>query len=382
MIDARLFLDELRERNAGLFTGVPCSLLKPFINHTILATDLRYVCAVTEGEAVGIAVGSTLAGRTGVVLLQNSGLGNTVNPITSLTNIYRIPCLLIVSHRGDPEGRKDAAQHAVMGRITGDMLDLIDVYRQDFPGGEGDVAVAVERAFAHMKENALPAAFVLKRDVVEPFEPDFPAEEIRGERGKTVANDEKPRVVMKRSDAVAAIADLLDRSDLVVSATGKTSRELAACHDRPGNFYMQGSMGTTAAIGLGVALVRPERRMVILDGDGAVLMRMGSLATVGHYQPEGFVHVLLDNGAYDSTGGQQTVSPSVHFPGVAVAAGYRRAATVYSASQLREFWKLFAGEPGPSLLHVKVLKGAKKDLPRPAWTPVDIRDRFMESLNG
>jgi phosphonopyruvate decarboxylase len=382
VVDAREFLDAVRQHRAGLFTGVPCSLLKPLINHVILDDSLRYVSAVSEGEAVGIAAGSSLTGQIGVVMLQNSGLGNAVNPITSLTNIYKIPCLFVVSHRGDPEGKKDAVQHSIMGRLTNDLLDLLGVYRQDFPSASAGVGPAVGHAFSRMQRNSLPAAFVLKRDVVIPFDPGFPAEHVDRESGAVIQNDEPARVGLTRQEAVAEIGALLHEWDLVVSATGKISRELFTCCDRPGNFYMQGSMGTTAAIGLGVALGRPERQMVILDGDGAVLMRMGSLATVGYYQPSHYLHIVLDNASYDSTGGQQSAAPAVSFPDVAVAAGYRRAVTVYSLAALRGYWQQFLRGAGPSMLHIKVLKGADKKLGRPTWAPEEIRDRFMASVNG
>jgi phosphonopyruvate decarboxylase len=381
MIDAREFLDAVRQRNVGLFTGVPCSLLKPLINHVILDDALRYVSAVSEGEAVGIAVGSGLTGHIGVVMIQNSGLGNTVNPITSLTNLYRIPCLFVVSYRGDPEGKRDAVQHTIMGRITCEMLDLLGVCRQDFPSESAEVGPRLERAFSCMQRDSLPAAFVLKRDVVMPFAPDFPARHMERTPGAVIHNEEPPQVTLARREAIAEIAALLHERDLVISATGKISRELFTCCDRPGNFYMQGSMGTTAAIGLGVALNRPGRQVVILDGDGAVLMRMGSLATVGHYQPSHYLHVVLDNASYDSTGGQQSVAPTVSFPDVAVAVGYWRAVTVYSLASLRDYWQWFQQAEGPSMLHIKVLKGADRNLPRPVWTPEEIRDRFMWSTN-
>lgn len=382
MIDACEFIDAVQRYKVGLFSGVPCSLLKPLINHVILDDTLHYVSAVSEGEAVGIAAGSSLTGHIGVVMLQNSGLGNTVNPITSLTNIYKIPCLLIISHRGDPEGKKDAVQHTIMGQITNDVLDLLGVYRQNFPSEPAEIGPAVGRAFSRMQRDLLPAAFVLKRDVVEPYDPDFPTGHLDRTPGTVFQSNEQPRVTLTRREVIAGIAALLGGRDLVVSATGKISRELFTCCDRPGNFYMQGSMGTTAAIGLGVAFNRPERQVVILDGDGAVLMRMGSLVTVGYYQPPHYLHVVLDNASYDSTGGQQSVAPAVSFPSMAVAAGYRRAVTVYSLAALRDCWQEFRKEEGPSMLHVKVLKGADKNLGRPTWTPEEIRDRFVESVES
>jgi phosphonopyruvate decarboxylase len=314
-------------------------------------------------------------------MLQNSGLGNTVNPITSLTNIYYIPCLLIVSHRGEP-GHEDAIQHRIMGEITGALLDLIGAYRQDFPAETADIVPAVKRAFDHIQKTSLPAAFILKRDSVTPFDPELPCQDLVLEPGLVLQSDEATQVTLSRKDAIIEIAALLEGQDLVVSATGKISRELFTYGDRPANFYMQGSMGTTAAIGLGVALNRPERQVVVLDGDGAVLMRLGSLATVGYHQPRHYLHVVLDNAAYDSTGGQQSVAPAVSFPDLAIAAGYRRAMTVYSRASLREYWQQFHQVDGPTLLHVKVLKGADKNLRRPSWTPEEIRDRFMGAVDG
>jgi phosphonopyruvate decarboxylase len=381
MIDAREFLDALKQRNVGLFVCVPCSLLKPFINHVIVDDALRYVSAVSEGEAVGIAVGSTLTGKTGVVMLQNSGLGNIVNPVTSLTNIYRIPCLIIVSQRGEP-GMTDAIQHSIMGRITGELLDLLDIHRQHFPKTADAVGPAVGRAFDHMRGSGLPSAFVVKRGMVEAFDPEFPLRKLDRQQTELCTLGEPPDITLSRKEAIKQIIDLSDARDLVVSATGMISRELFAYGDRPANFYMQGSMGTAAAIGLGVALNRPDRRMIVLDGDGAVLMRMGSLATVGYCQPRQFLHVVLDNESHDTTGGQPTASPAVDFPGVALASGYRRAATVYGLETLRGCWARFYSLEGPSLLHIKVLKGGDKRIGRPTRTPEGIRDRFMGSVNG
>lgn len=382
MIDARDFLEAVARHDAGVFTGVPCSLLRPLINQVMLNSDMQYVSAVSEGEAVGIAVGSTLAGRIGVVLLQNSGLGNTVNPITSLTNTYRIPCLLIVSHRGDPGGEPDAVQHHLMGSVTADLLDLLDLPWGVFPSEPDHIDPAVRHAFASMEADSLPAALLLKRGSLAAFDPVLPVNDAERRPGETFHTDGSPGARPSRQEAIAEIGRLLHEEDLVVSATGKISRELFCCCDRPGNFYMQGSMGTTAAIGLGVALCRPERSIVVLDGDGGVLMRMGSLATVGYSQPARYLHIVLDNGSYDSTGGQPSAAPAVSFSRAAVAAGYRRAATVTSLRPLRDFWNEFRGEQGPSLLHIKVSRGASPDLPRPSWTPKEIRDRFSDSMSS
>jgi len=382
MIDASEFLNEVKKYNIGLFSGVPCSLLQPIINKVITGDNISYISAVSEGEAVGIAAGSSLSGRLGVVMLQNSGLGNIVNPITSLTNIYKIPCLIIVSHRGDPESEKDAVQHEIMGRITEDLLDLLGIYKQSFPDKESIIEASVNKAFSIIRKTSLPVAFILKKKHLESFNVDFQVSNSQKAPGQLIVNREPSRVVLSRSQIIEDIARALDERDLVVSAAGLISRELFCAYDRPGNFYMQGSMGTTAAIGLGIALNRPERRVIILDGDGSVFMRMGSLATVGHYGPSSYIHIVIDNSCYDTTGGQESCSNTVSFSHLAVFSGYRRAVTVFSSEAMLKYFRQFQEEKGPSMLHVKIRKGMDNKPGRPTLSPEQIKNRFMEFMKG
>lgn len=377
-----MFVNEIKKYNIGLFSGVPCSLLKPIINKVILDKDLKYITAVSEGEAIGIAVGSSLSGRLGVIMLQNSGLGNIVNPITSLTNIYKIPCLIIVSHRGDPKSEKDAVQHEIMGRITEDLLDLLKIYKQDVPDKESGIETSLKKAFSIMQETSLPVAFILKRNVLKSFNADFQVYNSQRTPGQLIKNGEPSEVVLSSKQAIEEIARVFGKRDLVISAAGMISRELFCTNDRPGNFYMQGSMGTTAAIGLGITLNRPERQVVILDGDGSVLMRMGSLATVGHYQPSSYLHVVLDNLCYDTTGGQESSSNTVSFPHFAVYAGYKRAVTVFSSKTMLKYFQQFQKEKGPSILHVKIRRGMDHKPGRPTLSPEQIKNRFMEFIKG
>lgn len=381
MIDSKNFLDRILQEDIGLFTGVPCSLLKPFINRVIINNQLAYISATSEGEGVGIAVGSYLAGKIAVVMLQNSGLGNIVNPITSLTNIYKIPCLLIISHRGEP-GSKDAVQHEIMGKITEGLLDILGIYHQQFPTKDAEIEEKVSNTFKHVRETSLPSAFVLKRGMVKSNdELQIASYELKNIAYKEFNNREDEVIRVARKQAVVEVANNLNEDVLLVSTTGKISRELFDLADRPANFYMQGSMGCAVSIGLGLALNQKRKRIVVIDGDGAVLMKMGTLATVGHYQPKHFVHVVLDNQSYDTTGGQPAVSSTVSFPEIAVACGYRRAVTVYSLDSLNQYLSRFLGEEGPSMLHMKVRKGADKNLGRPTLSPEEIKDRFMECVH-
>jgi phosphonopyruvate decarboxylase len=378
MIDAYDFLERIQKENVGLATGVPGSLLSPLINHIVDTDNLGYINAVSEGEAIGIAAGSSLSGRIGIVLIQNSGLGNIVNPVTSLTNVYKIPFLLIVSHRGDPENKPDAAQHAIMGKITNSLIDLIGISRQDFPSNYSEIDTAVSNAFDFMRKESLPAAFVLRRGVLQSYEYNAQPNDCSYKSGVLVRNDESPTISLSIRDSIKLLS--LDQ-DICVSTTGIISRVLFQECDRPQNFYMQGSMGTAAALGLGVALNKPNRKVAIFDGDGSVLMRLGSLATVGYHKPANYVHVVLDNEMYASTGGQPSAAPAVCLSDLAISAGYRRAITVYGADTLSYYWNQFRHDEGPSLLHVKVKRVAEKMPPRPTLNPQEIANRFTESIN-
>lgn len=381
MIDSKDFLDRVLQEKVGLFTGVPCSLLKPFINHVIANDNLTYISATSEGEAIGIATGSYLAGRIAVVMLQNSGLGNIVNPITSLTNIYKIPCLLIISHRGEP-GSKDAVQHEIMGRITEKLLDTLGIYHQVFPAKDAEIEQKVSNAFKHIRDTLLPSALVLKKGMVKAFNPEFTSVEIGGTEGQVLDNRENKTIKVTGKQVVIEVANNLEEGELLISTTGKISRELFDFVDRPNNFYMQGSMGCAVSIGLGIALSQNRKKVVVLDGDGAVLMKMGTLATVGHYQPKHFVHIVFDNESYGTTGGQPAVSSTVSFSKIAIFSGYRRAVTVYSLDSFNQYLNSFLNEEGPSMLHIKIKKGVvDKNLGRPTLSPEEIKDRFMECVS-
>ena len=377
MIDSEDFLDRLLQKKISLFTGVPCSLLKPLINRVLSERDLTYISAASEGEAVGIAMGNALTGHMGAVMLQNSGLGNIVDPITSLAHVYKIPCLLIISHRGEL-GTGDAVHHQVMGRITEQLLDNLGIYHQIFPSTEMEIEEKVAKAVNHMSNTKFSSAFVLKKGMVKGFNRELPSTEPKLEKGEMLENEARGEIRVARKQAVMQVADNLRKGELVISTAGKISRELFCIADRPGNFYMQGSMGCAASIGLGVALGQDKATTVVLDGDGAVLMKMGTLATIGHYQPKRFLHVILDNESHDSTGGQPTVSSTVSFARIAISCGYCRAVTVYGLDRFNHYLNSFLHKEGPSLLHMKVRRGADKNLGRPDLSPEEIRTRFME----
>ena len=360
--------------------GVPCSVFKPLVNYMTTDPELDYVSAASEGEAVAIAAGMTAAGRPAFALMQNSGLGNAVNPVTSLLYIYTIPVVLLVSHRGEP-GKPDEPQHLLMGQITGQLAELIGLRTH----------VLEPESFQSSLQAALadgvPAAWICRRGALAGG-PAAPAVELTVRTG-AVSPDNSGSFTpqLTREQALAELAPLLNEAKpATICTTGKLSRELYELddqdHARDNRFYMVGSMGCAAGFGLGIARAQPRRQVMVLDGDGAVLMKMGSLATAGHLGARNFHHLVFDNGAYESTGAQPTVSPSVDFAAVAMACGYRAAETVSDAAELRRAAARQLAADGPTLLRVVIRTGARKDLGRPRLKPRDGWLRFSGFLQG
>jgi phosphonopyruvate decarboxylase len=378
MIQPSCFIHQARERGFRLFTGVPCSYLEPFINYVLDAPELEYVGAANEGDAVAIAAGADLAGRRSVVMFQNSGLGNAVNPLTSLNAPFRIPALLIVTWRGEPGGAPDEPQHELMGQITQRTLDLLGIRWEFFPTSEAEVAPALTRAVEHMDETGLPFALVMRKGSVA-------AHALRSRPAPSpLAIGALPAAVWPatppgRDDVLRCVQAALRPGDAVIATTGYTGRALYALGDRPSQLYLVGSMGCASSVGLGVALAQPHRRVVVLDGDGAALMRLGALATIGARRPPNLVHVLLDNERHESTGGQATVSRSADLAAVAAACGYPR---VVRATSLDECAALSASGQELSFIHVKTGPGANAALPRPTVTPLQVAERFRAWLRA
>jgi len=373
MIQAAAFLDAARARGIDFYTGVPCSYLKPFINYVIDSPGLDYLGAANEGDAVAIAAGAELGGRRPVVMFQNSGLGNAVNPLTSLTHIFHIPMLLIVTLRGEPGGAADEPQHELMGVITTEQLELMQIPWEFFPDAEDDIDAALARAQDHMSEFGRPYALVMRKGAVAPHALKH-APEATPPAAPPVPPMPTDHAAPTRSAALAAVRRAVGASDLVVATTGYTGRELYALKDTPNQLYMVGSMGCAVSLGLGLALARPSRRVIVLDGDGAALMRLGALATVGTTRPANLVHVVLDNAMHESTGGQATVSDSIDFCAIAGACGYPSLARPADTEALAD--ALSRRDDGPVFVHMKIAPGVPEGLPRPDITPPQVAARF------
>lgn len=378
MLDAAAFLGAAAQAGVGFYTGVPCSFLTPLINRTASDRALRYVGAASEGEAVAIAAGAWLAGRQTAVMCQNSGLGNAVNPLTSLNTPFRIPTLLIVTWRGQP-GLKDEPQHALMGRITHDLLRVMELPQRRFPTDEAELGPALAEARAAMARTGLPFALVMEHGSLREEALDEPVRAQPRPGGRTDLEEHGMRPT--RLALLERVLSAIPTDVPVIVTTGKAGRELFTLADREQHLYQVGSMGCASPMGLGVALTT-GRRTVVLDGDGAALMKLGGLATIGAYQPRGLLHVLLDNGVHDSTGGQATVSSTVDFAGVALACGYRQAFVCDSEAGFAQAFGQALSADGPVLLHARIRPGSLKELGRPTIAPHEVAQRFRRFLAG
>jgi phosphonopyruvate decarboxylase len=375
MINTKSFGKELKKLGFDFYSGVPCSFLKNLINYAI--NECEYIGAANEGDAVAIASGALLGGKKPVVLMQNSGLSNAVSPLVSLNYPFRIPVLGFVSWRGEP-GDPDEPQHELMGRITTKLLDSMQVkwmyLSDDLKKAKRQLLLA-----AQYIESNRPFFFVVRKGTFEPEnlqkqEHSFTVNKVT--RGQHASNQLPPR-----QEALRMINAWKDSQTVQLATTGKTGRQLYEIEDACNNLYMVGSMGCVGSIGLGLALSQPRFDIVVIDGDGSLLMRMGSLATIGYCNPQNMIHILLDNNAHDSTGGQKTVSHNVNFVNIASACGYSQSVYVHNLDELNaclEKWKM---TKGLTFLHLKISSSTEDQLSRPASKPYEVKERLQKFLN-
>jgi phosphonopyruvate decarboxylase len=367
------------------FTGVPCSLVEDLIATLERHPHAPWLPAVREDVAVGMAAGAWLGGRRPVVVMQNSGLGTSLNALASLSLMYGFPALLIVTWRG--YAGKDAPEHILMGDITPKLFDLLGIpYRVLTPES---VAAHLAWAAKELDLREIPVALLVPPGVVETGGLSHP-ERVTGVASRAPApasvspraadtRDELDPVISRREAITVIVKELGD--DPVIHANGYMCRESFAVGDRPQNFYMIGSMGLASAIGLGLALVRPERRTVVFDGDGNLLMSLGILAMVGSLCPRNLVHIVFDNEVYGSTGGQPSPSREARLDRLARSAGYPTATAATTPDEVTAALRSADVDGGPHFILVKVT-AAESPAPRIPHTPRIIRDRFKHQTLG
>lgn len=374
MLDTQAFGNILQSRGFDFYSGIPCTFLKSLINYAI--NSCLYIIAANEGDAVGTCAGAFVGGRRAVVIMQNSGLCNAISPLTSLNHTFRIPVLGFVSLRGEP-GLNDEPQHELMGKITVQMLENMGIRWKYLSTKIAEAEIQVIQADQILKDNHSFFFIVRKATFNDaPIQRHLacyhPDRVIRGE----FCDSQAPT----RRDALSIITRHKDKATILLATTGKTGRELYEIEDSPHNLYMVGSMGILAPFALGLALARPRTRVIAIDGDGALLMRMGALATNGFYRPPNLLHILLDNQSYDSTGGQDTVSSNMDFVSLAAACGYPLSTRVNNLHQLDLAiieWKKFGGL---TFIYLRIAGSSEKDLSRPPIRPHEVKTRLMEFL--
>lgn len=373
MIRPSYFYDLLIKNGTDFFAGVPDSLLKNFCAYvTDNAPSEKHIISANEGSATALACGYHMAtGKIPMIYMQNSGEGNMVNPMLSLADrdVYSIPMLIVIGWRGEP-GVHDEPQHVKQGKVTCDLLDAMKIPYEVLSENEAELPGQFEKAYKYIKENNAQYAFVIRKNTFDEYK---------------LVNNVPVEGKMSREEAIEKIMLSADDRTAFVSTTGMASRELYElrdkhnqAHDR--DFLTVGGMGHCSQIALAIAMNKADRQVYCIDGDGASIMQMGGMATIGTRNPSNMVHFVMNNGAHDSVGGQPTVGRQIDLCAIAAGCGYENVVKVETPEELDAV--LHDDETKSKLTFVEVLvtKGARKDLGRPKSTPVQNKEALMEFL--
>jgi len=373
MIKPENFFNFFKEKNIDFYTGVPDSLLKNFCAYiTDHSTKENNIITANEGNAIALAAGHYLAtGEIGLVYMQNAGLGNIINPLASLIDkkVYSIPVLLVIGWRGEP-GKKDEPQHIKQGEVTLTLLETMGIKYKILSYNETKNKLIINEAVEYMKRYKEPFALIVRKNTFENY---------------SFKKQIKTNYDLNREEALKLIISKMDDKDIIVSTTGKTSREvfeyreaLGQSHEK--DFLTVGSMGHASQIALGVALAKPDRNVYCLDGDGALIMHMGGMAIIGKIAPKNLKHIVINNGAHDSVGGQPTVGFDIRMDEIAKACGYKIVLKADTIENILKCFEKMKKVDEISFFEIRVNKGARDDLGRPTTTPIENKEAFMEFL--
>lgn len=374
MIRCQDFAHWLAALGLDFYAGVPDSLLKPLCFYLADHGGDNHVVAANEGGAVALACGYHLAtGKLPLVYLQNSGQGNTVNSLLSLADpeVYSIPLLMLIGWRGEP-GTKDEPQHVKQGKVTLALLEAMDVPYRVLETGPDTARRSLTELVTIATAEQRPVALMIRKDTFEPY--------------KATGGQAAPEFEMTREHAIGAVIEALDENDAVISTTGKISRELYEHRDRTGlghqrDFLTVGAMGHASQIAMGIALAQPDRQVICLDGDGAMLMHMGAAAIVGAAKLANFKHVILNNGVHDSVGGMATAGLRVSFTNIVKGCGYTEGWRVERRDDMSKKLAQLRSARGPAMLEIMVRQGARSDLGRPQTSPIENKTAFKKFLS-
>ena len=372
MLSPAFFIEQLELSGLNFFTGVPDSLLKSVCAYLTDYNKDEHIIAANEGAAMGLAAGYHLAtGKIPVVYMQNSGLGNAINPLVSLIDedVYNMPLLLLIGWRGEPNV-KDEPQHIKQGKVTIPLLNALGVKNCIVADNETDFLSQLDIALKYINKNNGVYAFVIKKGIFDQY---------------TLQNKTENNFELGREEAIQLVASFIENDAVIVSTTGMISRELfeyresvSQCHHQ--DFLTVGSMGHSSQIALGIALQEKNRKVYCFDGDGALLMHTGSLAIIGAQKPNNFIHFVFNNGAHDSVGGQPTVAFNIDIPAMAKAFGYKKAYSIETKNQLLRLLENKSNFEAPVLIEIKVKRGNRSDLGRPTTTPIQNKENLMNFI--
>ena len=389
MINPGFFTNLLKKQGTSFFTGVPDSLLKSFCAWLGDHSQKNHIIAVDEGAALALASGHHLStGKIPLVYMQNSGIGNAVNPLLSLADgdVYSVPMLLLIGWRGEP-GTKDEPQHLKQGKVTCSLFEAMGIPYLILKDKEDEVQLQINECYGHIKKKNAPFALIVRKDTFSPYA--FGADDEAGISREASREASIEVSEVSREQAIEEIILNSPSAGVSISTTGMASRELYELrekylmgHER--DFLTVGSMGHASSLAMAVALQKPELPVTCIDGDGAVLMHLGSMAAIGAYKPANLRHIVLNNGAHDSVGGQPTIARSIDLPGIARSAGYAMVRSVRTIEELRRVLGENSALPfnGPIFIEVMVKKGNRKDLGRPVSSPKENKEAFMRFLKG
>ncbi len=370
MISCTDFSKELIKNDLTFFSGVPDSTFKELINWISEDNKFTHRTSSNECEAIATAAGYNFAtNKVGSVYLQNSGFGKTINPLTSLVSkeVYSIPMVLFIGYRGEKD-KIDEPQHKMMGRLTIPLLEVLEIPYEILPANLEEAARVLTRMKSSAVKTNYATAIIIKKNTFK--------EELK--------NKPNENYQMTREEAIKLIVKNLDEDCHIISTTGKTSRELfeyRIANNQPSeDFLTVGSMGCSSAIALEVAIQKKDKKIFCFDGDGATIMQMGTLATIGKYKPKNLYHIIFDNNSYDSTGGQKTVSSSIDFRNISLSCGYTFAKTIEKREELMTIIPQIKSKEGPILLVIKIKGGSRKNLGRPTKSPIENKMAFTKSL--
>lgn len=370
-MQSKVFLNILKKNNIEFFTGVPDSLMKNFIRYidSNIPKNKHFVTA-NEGSAIGISIGYHLStNKVPLIYLQNSGLGNCINPLTSLADpkVYSIPMVLLIGWRGE-KNISDEPQHIKQGEITDKILEVLGIPYVIL--NRNTHSFEISNLIKFSKKNSCAVAFLVRKNFFD---------------DEVTKKNKKIKYSCSREDVIKQVVSLTNKKDIIVSTTGMLSRELYELRkknkDNVADFYTVGGMGHASQIAFGLALSNKSKKVICLDGDGAAIMHMGGLVTIGTQKPNNFRHLIINNGVHGSVGDQNTNAMKINFKKIAMGCGYTYVSSIFDKKNLKKNIKSFLFSNSCSFLEVKVNTEFRADLGRPDKSPIQNKEKIMKLLN-